>query len=336
MSALPKVAIVILTWNRREDVLRCVASLARLEYANRVPLVVDNASEDGTVDALRARYPDLTVLRNDTNRGYAGGNNAGMAWALAAGADYVHFLNSDSEVTPTMLSELVRVAEADPSIGVVGCRNLLLDDPNRLWGAYGVITFGPFLVRTAGERAADGPQWHVVRDVDFAIGNGYLWRRSALERVGGLDESFFGYHEDADWCVRARAAGYRVVYAGTAAVLHKGGSSGDVRQPRSRPASYFLGRNGIAFARKHAAWHARGRLTLLSAAAWGARGARALVWMGMGPTPAIRERGRMAWRAEAWFIRGMMDALGNRPIPFVELGLPDAVTPPTPDAREAG
>src|SRR5262249_37908917 len=153
-------------------------------------------------------------------------------------------------------------------IGVVGCRNVLMEDPTRLWGAYGRLTYGPFVGLAAGLRQPDGPRWQQVVDADWVIGNGYLWRRAALASVGLLDEQFFGYHEDVDWCLRARRAGYRVVYAGTAAIIHKGGSSSDARERRRFPMHYFLGRNGILFVRKHASPWQAARFVLTCGGAW--------------------------------------------------------------------
>jgi GT2 family glycosyltransferase len=322
MNSVPRVALLILTWNRRDDVLRCVASLPRLDYPNLLPVVIDNASSDDTVAALRERHPDLAIIENRRNLGYAGGNNVGIRWALERGADYVLIANSDTEMTADLVSELVRVAESDPRIAVVGCRNVLMEDPRVLWGAYGELTYGPFVVRTAGERAADGEGWRVVRDVDSVIGNGYLWRRAALEQVGLLDEEFFGYHEDLDWCLRARRAGRRVVYAGTASIIHKGGSSSDRRQTRSFPMSYFLGRNGVLFVRKHASRLETARFALLCGAALGYRWLRALLVAAAG---AGGEHGRAFLSMERGFTKGLWDALRDKPVPFGELGLDDAV-----------
>jgi GT2 family glycosyltransferase len=325
MPATPKVALLILTWNRRDDVLRCVASLQRLTYPNYVPVVIDNASTDDTVAALQASYPALTLIRNPRNLGYAGGNNVGLRWALAQSADYVQIINNDTEVTPDMITELVRVAEEDPAIGVVGCRNILMEDPRRLWGAYGELTYGPFIVRTAGEGALDGPAWQVVKDVDWVIGNGYLWRRAALERVGLLDDTLFAYNEDVDWCLRARAAGFRVVYAGTAAIVHKGGSSS--AHERSFPQWYLVARNNVLVARKHGRWDQQLRFAVLCGAAWGARLLRALALRLTPGNPAARARGSTLWSMEIAFGRGLVDALRHRPIPFAELRL-SGVEPP--------
>jgi GT2 family glycosyltransferase len=322
MDPSPPVVLLILTWNRRDDVLRCVASLPRLGYPNLLPVVIDNASSDDTVAALRRLHPDLEIIENARNLGYAGGNNVGIRWALERGAGYVLIANSDTEMTPDLVTELVRVAESDSRIAVVGCRNVLMEDPGVLWGAYGELTYGPFVVRTAGEREADGERWRVVRDVDSVIGNGYLWRRAALERVGLLDERFFGYHEDLDWCLRARRAGYRVVYAGTAAIIHKGGSSSDRRQVRSFPMSYFLGRNGVLFARKHASGTEKIRFAFFCGGALAARWARALL---LKTLSGNGERGSQLLSMERGFTKGLWDALRERPVPFEGLGLGDAV-----------
>ena len=327
MTRTPRVILLILTWNRRDDVLRCVASLSRLTYPNCLPVVIDNASVDSTVAALRAGYPDLTIIQNTHNLGYAGGNNVGIRWALEHGADYVLIINNDTEVTPDMVTELVRVAASDPTIGVVGCRNILMDDPMHLWGAYGELTYGPFVVRTAGEGMPDGPQWQVVKDVDWVIGNGYLWRRAALERVGLLDESFFAYHEDVDWCLRARAAGVRVVYAGTAAIVHKGAVHAAPGQGHQVLTWYMLGRNGVVLVHRYGRWQQQVRFALLSTAALTARLVRALVLRLTPWSPADRARGAMLWAMERAFTRGLLDALHNRPIPFAELGVSRS-TPP--------
>jgi GT2 family glycosyltransferase len=324
VAQCPRVVLLILTWNRRDDVLRCAASLPRLRYPSFTPVVIDNASTDGSVEALCERHPQLTVLRNPRNLGYAAGNNVGIRWALEKGADYVLIVNSDTEMTADLISELVRVAESDERIGVVGARNLLMEDPSRLWAAYARLTYGPFVARTVGAGAPDGPHWRVTRDVDSVIGNGYLWRRTALEQVGLLDESYFGYHEDLDWCVRARRAGFRVVYAGSAAIIHRGGSSSDPTQARAFPLGYFLGRNGVLFARRYGSFRDRVRFAFCCGAAWLARLARARLLAALPLGTQTRARGRTLLAQERAFRRGVLDALRRRPVPFAELGLPDA------------
>ena len=249
--SLPRVAIVILNWNGREDVLNCVATLPRLTYANCVATVVDNASADGSVEALRQRFPEQRVLALERNFGFTGGNNRGIADALAEDAQYVLLLNNDTEMHPELVSELVRVAESDGRIGAVGAKNLQLENPSQVWGAWNDLVWNDGLVRVAGQGKADGPAYAGVHDVDAVIGNGMMISRTAAEKVGGFDEGFFGYHEDVDWCARARAAGFRTVYCGEAIILHRGFGASDPSRPVPFPVLYFLGRNGIVFARKH-------------------------------------------------------------------------------------
>jgi GT2 family glycosyltransferase len=247
----PRVAIVILNWNGRDDVLNCVSTLPRLTYPNYAATVVDNASADGSVEALRQRFPQQRVLVMEKNLGFCGGNNRGIQDAVADGAEYVLLLNNDTEMHPELVSELVRTAQTDPRIGAVGAKNLRLENPGEVWGAYGELTYGKELVRVIGKGQPDGPPYCVVRDVDWVIGNGIMMSRAAIESVGGFDEGFFGYHEDVDWCERARRRGFRIVFNGRAIVLHKGFGASDPRRPIPFPVLYFLGRNGIYFACKH-------------------------------------------------------------------------------------
>jgi GT2 family glycosyltransferase len=147
--------------------------------------------------------------------------------------------------------------------------------------------------------------------VDAVIGNGYLWRGVALERVGLLDEAFFGYHEDVEWCERARRGGWRVVYVGSSAIIHRGGSASSAGHARVFPARYFLGRNGVRFVRRYAGLAARARFAVLSTAALAARVGRA----------ALSGNG-LAQERDYW--RGLRDGWLDREVPFAALGLADA------------
>jgi GT2 family glycosyltransferase len=250
-GTLPRVAVIILTWNRLEDVVTCLESFAEVDYPNLEVVVVDNASADETVPTVRARFPWATLIVNDDNLGYVGGNNAGIRYALSQPTDYVFILNSDTKMTPNVLGELVGVMQSDPLIAIAGAKNLYLENPAFTWGKYGVLNWGPMLVRTHGRFTRDYAE-PSPQDVDWVIGNGCMMSRAALEKVGVFDEEFFQVNEDVDWCLRARKLGYRVVYVDTAAIHHKGASSADLSKPVVFSYGYFLGRNAILFARKHA------------------------------------------------------------------------------------
>lgn len=250
-SAMPKVTVIILTWNRVDDIVTCLESFSVVDYPNLEVMVVDNASADETVEILRARYPWITLIVNDDNLGYVGGNNVGIRRALAGDTDYVFVLNSDTKMTRSCLPELVRVMQGDPRIAIAGAKNLYMQNPTYTWGKYGRLNWGPMLCTTHGRFVKDYPE-PSPQDVDWIIGNGCMMSREALETVGIFDEAFFQVNEDVDWCIRARKAGYRCVYVDTAAIHHRGASSADLGQPIQFSYGYFLGRNAIMFAKKHA------------------------------------------------------------------------------------
>lgn len=247
----PRVAVVILTWNRVDELVPCLESFSVLEYPNYQVIVLDNGSEDETVATARERFPWATIIENGENLGFCRGNNVGLKYALAQGFDYVMLLNSDTLCTPTLLSELVSVMQADPKIGIVGAKNLLMENTEYTWGKYGVVTWGPMLVRTIGRFQPDDKRNDPPQDVDWVIGNACMMSRESLEKVGLLDEEYWQCNEDVDWCYRARDAGYRVVYVDRAAIIHKGGSSADLTQKKVFSYGYFIGRNAFTFARKH-------------------------------------------------------------------------------------
>jgi GT2 family glycosyltransferase len=294
----PPVWMVIVTWNRVDAVISCLISLNALTYPNFRVVVVDNGSTDGTVRRLRAIFPSLDIIANSRNQGYTGGNNAGIEHALKHGAAYVLMINNDTRVHPHLIDELVAVAESDPRIAVVGAKALWEHQPRRVWAAWCELTYGPTLTRIYGRNAIDSAYYRQVRDVGQVVGCGYLWRREALADVGLLDTSFFGYHEDVDWCYRARKNGWRVVYAGEAIVYHKGSLSCGPQFRERMPMMYFLGRNAVLFTKKHANLWRLAQITVASAV-----GSLQRAWRGWSTLTA---------RSEVIFWQGFLDGLANR------------------------
>jgi len=220
----PRIAIIVLTYNGVEDTLACLASLEHLDYPReryRV-VVVDNASQDGTPAAVRAAFPEpfVFVVENGANLGFAAGNNVGLRHALAEGYDYALLLNNDTEVAPDMLGTLVAAAEADPRSAAVGPLIYYHAAPTRVWSAGGWIDWERGISRMEGE-VEDQGQFTATREVDFITGCAMLLRCAALERVGLLDERFFMYFEETEWCVRAHRAGFRILFAPQAKLWHK-------------------------------------------------------------------------------------------------------------------
>ncbi len=313
----PLVSVIVPTWNRKDDVVVCVAALLKSDYQNLRVVVVDNGSIDGTSEVLQERFGEsIVVLRNRQNRGYAGGNNVGIRWAIERGAKYVLLVNNDALAPESFVSSMVAVAESDPAIGAVGCRNLELEDTTRLWGAYGALTYGPFVVRMEGQGRLDGEEWRLRKDVDWVIGNGSLWRCAGIEKVGLLDEDLFAYHDDVDWSLRFQRSGFRTYYAGDIAILHRGGGSSNPREEHFFPLPYFLGRNGILFVRKHANLADKLRYLFWSNSAMSLRWSRAVASRVL---PFVDERdreGRRHWDWEVSYARGVIDGWrGKSPDP---------------------
>jgi GT2 family glycosyltransferase len=299
-----RVVAVIVHWQDPEDTLGCVESIA--DDPDVETIVVDNGSREPVGPLLAARAPHATCILSERNLGYAGGANLGMRAALARGADVVLLLNNDVRVLPGATAAALRVLDADARVAVVGAKVLTREDPSRLWLAWGRVTWRQSLVALEGADVPDGPRFAVERDVEW-IGGCTMWfRAAALERIGLLDEEFFAYHEEVDWCVRAGEAGCRVVYAPDAVVTHTGrGTAGGSRSVRIR--KYFAARNTILFARKHA-------------------GLGQWVWLTTWLLLSLPMQ--LAWNAlrgrpgDAWIkVTGIVDALAHRRPPLERLGL---------------
>ncbi len=264
------VTIIVLNWNRRDDTLDCLDSLRRADLGGASILVVDNGSRDGSAAAVRTSHPEVDVLELPRNEGYAGGNNAGIRRALDAGAGAVLLLNNDTRVAPDFLSWLVNLLNMAPRAAAVSSAILRMDSPEVLYEAFLELYFGHGLVRRRGMNALPGEGYDEVRTIDAGAGCSLLMRGDALRRVGLLDDAFFAYHEEIDWCFRAHRQGYLVYYEPRSRVYHHGSRSTGQRLKTPRhaaagealpnplpvawnPVRTYLGaRNAVRFVRKNA------------------------------------------------------------------------------------
>jgi GT2 family glycosyltransferase len=292
-AAQPRVVVVVLNWNGGVDTLECLRSLARLSYANYGVLVVDNGSIDGSVEAVRAAFPETEVILNAGNLGFAGGNNVGLRRALGAGAEYAFLLNNDTVVDPRLLDELVSAAEADPRAGIVGPKIYYYDRRDVLW--YAGAREQPLrrIPATVGLDEPDRGQYDRIGETACVYGTAMLIHRRVLTEIGLLDERFFAYHEDADFCARARRAGYRCLYDPRGMVWHKVSAS---TRGRSAFQDYLRARSRILFFVKHVPaprlplvllWelYRLGKVWVLQARAGRLENARAYtrgLWVGLG------------------------------------------------------
>ena len=261
------VAAVVLSWNRREDTLACLRSLAAAEPAPHV-IVVDNASTDGTSEAVRREFPAMELIENPTNLGFAEGNDVGIRRALAQGADHVLVLNNDTEVDVGFLAPLLEEAARRPDAGALSPKILFAEPSDVIWfaGAEYDARSG-YNGRHRGYREADDGRFDAVVETGRVCGAAMLVPRDVLEKVGVFDPELFAYSEDTDWSLRAREAGYRHYVVPASRVWHKvSAASGGESSPT---AIYYDVRNALVVAERHAPLGAFGtwrrRLTIVGA-----------------------------------------------------------------------
>lgn len=235
-------------WNQRADTLECLESLAHSTYSQYRVVVIDNASTDGTVEAVLSRFPEVQFIYNETNRGFAAAINQGLRRALDQAADYVLVLNNDTVADPAMLEGLMDVARG-ASDSMVVPKIYYYSRPNIIWSVGALLNRWTFELKGNVHDREDSGQWENVTERQFATACAALMPRRLVERVGFLDERFFVYYDDADWSLRVLAAGFRILLAPQAKLWHKvAGASGGVDTPHQR---YWLGRSSVLFFRKH-------------------------------------------------------------------------------------
>lgn len=238
-----KIGIVLLNWNGWKDTCTCLDSLRRLHTVDFEVVVVDNASTDGSASKIRKQYPEATLFEASRNLGFAGGCNIGIRHLLDRHFDFVWLLNNDTSVESGALSALIHKATCNPKMGAIGSVIYSADHKKRLeaWG-------GGYIDLWLGRSR------HFLRPVpdeslQFITGASMLIRKEAIEDVGMLDERFFMYWEDADFCFRLHKAGWKLGAAGESRIWHKGSAS--VGKESARLDRYFNA-SARRFFQKHA------------------------------------------------------------------------------------
>jgi GT2 family glycosyltransferase len=268
MTQSPLVIIIILNTNRRDDTLAALASLAASDYPHQRTIVLDNASIDGSVEAIHLSYPKVEVIELEQNLGYAGNNNVGIQAALSRGAEWVFILNEDTVVAPICLTRLVEVGESDSRIGIVGPMVYHHDEPDVIQSAGGRMD-RQWRAWHLAQNEVDQGQFSLPHSVEWISGCAIMVRRSVIEQVGGLDERFFYYWEETEWCLRARGHGWMILHVPKAKLWHKGVQ----RNYRPEPnVTYYNTRNRFLMLSKHKAplraWLVLWGQTLRTLASW--------------------------------------------------------------------
>lgn len=248
----PSVVIIVLNWNGREDTLDCLASVRNIDYSHFSVLVVDNGSEDNSVDAIRYSFPEVSIIETGKNLGYAGGNNVGMRWALERGADYILLLNNDTVVDTGLLTSFVKCATENINGALFGAKIYYFKHPDILWsaGADWVPALGNHLTR--GVLKKDDGSYEQVRESAYANGCALFIASHVLREVGLFDESYFIIFEETDLSYRVKEAGYKIYFVPGAKLWHK--VSVSIGGHESPIARYFNARNQLLWSSRHLAW----------------------------------------------------------------------------------
>ena len=290
----PRVGVVIPAWNAIEYTLACLDSLKAIETPGVDVVLVDNGSTDGTCERVGAAHPEVILIRNETNRGFAHACNQGLTEAFGRGCRYAFLLNNDTIVAPDMLAQLLAVAEARPNAAIFGPRICYASQPEKPWFTGMRFPRPVYIVRTQPQHQV---QSVVPEPVDFVSGCGMLIDHRAYERIGGLNEAYFMYYEDLDYCLTARKAGFDIIYVPDARMWHTVSvSSGGKDSPLKQ---YFQVKSAILFTRRHT----RGLWRPINLGIrFGHAGYTALGHL---------LRGRLRWAAIREYARGVREATGQ-------------------------
>ena len=250
---LQPLVIVVLSFNKREHLLRCLESVRRLRYQPREVIVVDNASSDGSAAAVEAAYPEAHLIRSPVNGGAAGGRNLGIRHAMDRFPDaHLLFLDDDTVVDEGLVAALMPVLQDAPEVGLATPKAYRAGTRDVIASAGGMrVRLGRGSITDIGAGAKDVGQFERGVPVDSCVGFAVLARRQALERIGGFDESYNPYGwEEVDFSLRVREAGYTIQYVPAASCWHAGGTPGRGR----RVAEYERGKaaNYLRLMRRHA------------------------------------------------------------------------------------
>ncbi len=269
-----KVGVIIVTFNNEKDIRDCLKGLEKNDV-----LVVDNNSSDKTIEILKQAMPagrqvqddKIKIIESKENLGLAKANNLAIKELLKNGAEYVLILNPDTLISSNLIDDLVDVMEKNPQVGICGPKIYFAkgfefhkdryqkEELGKVfWYAGGVIDWKNVLVSHFGVDEVDAGQYETISDTDFVSGCAMFVRKTVFEKIGFLDEKFAMYMEDLDFSLRAKRAGFRVVYAPVKAVWHKNAQSSEVG---SFTQDYYITRNRLQFAVKYA--KARAKLAVI-------------------------------------------------------------------------
>ncbi|RIW18316.1 glycosyltransferase family 2 protein [Algoriphagus lacus] len=227
MAFIPEesVAIILVNWNGYDFTRACLESLSKVDFPDFRVILVDNASQNQEGSRLKKSFPEIELIENSQNLGFAGGNNVGIRYALEQGFSNVMLLNNDTKVEPDFLGQMIRKFNQEPRFGVVQPLILFMHDPKKIWSAGGKWISALGRAITLGDQSPISDYRFKKPELDWATGCCMLISREALLKTGLLNEQYFTYFEDVEWSLRFRKAGFRIALAEKAIVYHEAGAS---------------------------------------------------------------------------------------------------------------
>ncbi|GBE20401.1 poly-beta-1,6-N-acetyl-D-glucosamine synthase [archaeon BMS3Abin17] len=221
----PKVSILIINYNGGDKVIRCLNSVMKLDYPSYEIIVIDNGSSDGSQEKIKKEFSQIKLVENKENLGSVGAHNQGFK--LAKG-DFILGLDDDAVASPSLLKNLVKVALSNNKIGIVVPKIYYYSKPN-IFNSTGFF-LNPITgkMKDLGIGKEDKGQLDFQREIDYVPSSIILIKKEALKTAGGMNEDYFVYYEDSDWCLRVRNAGYKIVYTPNTKAWHDCKTQGEL------------------------------------------------------------------------------------------------------------
>jgi hypothetical protein len=241
----PSVFTIILNFNNYSDTIDTIESVLSLKYEKNSVLLVENSSDKTIIRKIRTQFPDIEIIENKKNLGYAGGNNIGIQKAIESGADYIFILNNDVKLEKDVLNKCVSAMEELSGCGA--CQPIIvpLGNKERVWSAGTQLYFGyPRLYLKETKLQKNG----IITSPFGLVGCAILFRRTALQKTGLFDESLFLLHEETDWCIRAKQLNFSLLIISNAIVYHKVSTTIGMF---SKLYLYYIGRNWLLVGKKN-------------------------------------------------------------------------------------
>ena len=217
----PSVTVIVLNWNGKDLTIECLESLQRVNYLNFNILVVDNGSTDGSVELLKEKFPEVSILVLEKNLGYAAGNNRGFDSLKPDQPKFVIFLNNDTIVDENFIEPLVKQLLTHKKASQTVPKIYYENDPKLIWYAGGIVNLWTGSIYHLGIRQYDGPAYSKTHKTKYATGCCFCMRYAEFKEFGGFDEAFPMYSEDVDLSLWIRAAGKQVWFVPNSKIWHK-------------------------------------------------------------------------------------------------------------------